>query len=120
MKPSAFLRRRKTGSNRSWLFDEGREFFFVRLPTHVIRVVVAGPLDHHELHWTARRRGDVATHLDRDEHVGGAVEDEDRTVDTRHRADVIQPQPDKESREDAVMASGHAVRARERRFEDEA
>src|SRR6267142_4703196 len=117
MRPSGFLRRKRTGWNRSWSSNERCELLPVSLPAHVVGVVVARTLDHHKLHRTAGRGGDVAPHCDRDEHVGRAMKDQDRTPNAPDAVEIIQAQPDQEAREDAVMAGGHAAGTRERRLE---
>src|SRR6266850_7672177 len=113
MKPSGFLRRKRTGWNRSWSSDERCELLPVSLPAHVVRVVVARTLDHNKLHRAASCGGDFASQCDRHEHVGRSMEDQDRTVNAADAGEIVQAQPDQEAREDPVMAGGHAAGTRE-------
>src|SRR5437879_2122105 len=120
MRRSASSRRKGTAWTPSSLSDERRQFLLVRLPAHVVGVVVPSSIDHDELYRSTGRRGDVPAHRDGDEHVGRAVENECRAVDPRHRADVVEAQPYQETWEDAVMPGGHAAIARVRGFENPA
>src|SRR5258708_3176323 len=110
MRRSASLRRRETGLSRLWLFYERREFRSVGLAAHVVRVVVSRAFDHHELHRTSCCGGHSVTHLDGHQHVGGAVEDENRAVNAPDSADVIELQLHQEAWKNAVMLGGHAAR----------
>src|SRR3989475_13315940 len=120
MRRSASSRRKGTAWTPPSLSDYGRQFLLVRLPAHVVGVVVPSSIDHDELYRSTGRRGDVPAHRDGDEHVGRAVENECRAVDPRHRADVVEAQPNQETWEDAVMPGGQAARAREWGFENQA
>src|SRR5438552_8137395 len=102
MRRSASLRRKRTGSSRSWLFDEARQFIPVSLPAHVVGIVVAGSLDHHELHRTGGSRGDIASHLHRYQHVRGTMEDECGATNAAHSAHVVEPKPHQEPGEDSL------------------
>src|SRR5712691_4516801 len=114
MRRSGSLRRRETGSSRLWLFDERREFRLVGLAAHVVGVVVSRAFDHHELHRTSSCGGHGVTHFDGHQHVGGAVEDENRAVNTTDSADVIELNSHQESWKNAVMLGGHPARIRKR------
>src|SRR2546428_3462011 len=116
---SASWGRRRPGPSRSWLFDEARQFIPVSLPAHVVGIVVAGALDHHELHGSTGGRGHLSPHGDRDEPVGSTVEDENGTMNAADRADIVQLQPHQKRGEDAVMAYRHPMCAREWRLENQ-
>src|SRR6266700_1540997 len=113
MKRSGSLRRKRTGWSRSSSFDERRDLVSVCRSAHVVGVVVPRAIDHRELDRAAGGGCHVSAHRDRNQLVGGAVEDEQRAVNPPDSADVVELEPYEKAREDAVVLSGHPARAGE-------